>query len=254
MSIQNLLVPIPPRKTWLNIRVNSINGFTGPFGIGATGFSGSTGHIGPIGPTGPTGPDGIGVTGPDGNIGNTGPTGFDGTIGNTGPTGPNGITGTTGPTGSIGSTGPDGTVLLNFLSMYDTTNQTIPSGMDTPVTFNTTQTFFGSNITYDNIGEGFDINANGTYLISYDLQWSDDATSGSTGLVTCYIDIEPGIGSQRFGGSQVSKVLNDQTWISGSAILTLTSGTLIQLTSFQILSSSDTLTLSQAQCQIIQLM
>lgn len=261
MSLQNILVSRgSPAPTWANIWVNSINGITGPLGPGHTGLSGMTGHTGLIGPTGNIGNIGVGSTGSTGSTGENGSTGNAGyiSIGSTGPTGSTGIIGSTGFNGIIGprgNTGPTGFNITNYLSMYNTTNQSISSALVTPVTFNTIQSSVGSNISYSVGFQGFYMNSGGIYILSYDLQWSNDGTTGSTGVISCYLSTLPAVGSQQFGASRISKVINDQTWINGSYIFYIPHGyaMVVQLDAYQKLSSSDALTLVEAQCQIIQL-
>lgn len=105
------------------ITSNSLTGPTGP--QGPTGSQGIPGTATNTGATGPTGPQGIqGFTGP------TGPQGQQGIQGFTGPTGSQGIQGFTGAQGSTGPQGPIGAggALGFYISAYDTTTQTNPTG------------------------------------------------------------------------------------------------------------------------------
>ena len=153
-------------------------GATGPTGAtgdtGATGPTGATGDTGATGPTGATGDTGAtGPTGATGDTGATGPTGTTGGTGATGPTGATGDTGATGPTGATGITGPTGPTGAdnsgdNYIFAYDTTIQSVGTGVFTSITFDTNAELDGWSHTPGT--SSFTNAQTGLYLVTYRAQ------------------------------------------------------------------------------------
>ena len=114
-------------------------GKTGPAGAtGATGAPGASGAPGPSGAPGSTGPPGSsGVPGISGVAGSSGPPGSSGAPGITGQIGSPGPSGAQGPVGAIGPAGTAGVCTAYYGSYYDTTTQTVGTGVTAAMTLDT---------------------------------------------------------------------------------------------------------------------
>jgi hypothetical protein len=155
-------------------------GPTGPQGsIGPTGnestVPGPTGDIGPTGPQGEVGPTGNDSTvpGPTGPQGEVGPTGNDSTV-----PGPTGDIGPTGPQGEVGPTGPiyTGIATSDYISQAKlTTNQTITSGSDVVISYNSINDPQGW---FNNDGTLFSPTEAGWYNIEYSVLWQTGTGTG----------------------------------------------------------------------------
>jgi collagen triple helix repeat protein len=128
-------------------------------------------QVGPQGPIGPQGPQGVqGVSGQTGAQGIPGPSGIQGPAGPQGTAGAAGPAGPTGATGPQGPQGPAGSGIVNYLSLYSVTNQTVaPNGSPFLEAINSV------------VAAGFDISlasANGIVKVLnhgiYSIDWSFD--------------------------------------------------------------------------------
>lgn len=128
---------------------------------------GDTGPQGPEGPTGPKGEQGI-----QGKQGIIGPAGPKGETGEKGDTGPQGVKGDTGEKGDTGPAGPPGTISEFYATIYNSSSQTISTS--TPLTMTEIQINQGFKLQ----NGGLVIPANGTYIISYSINNSPQATTG----------------------------------------------------------------------------
>ena len=206
----------------------------GPFPIiiGQTGPTGPTGPSGGLpgatGPTGATGPQGIqGATGPTGA---TGPQGLAGATGPTGATGPQGIQGATGPTGATGpqgiqgATGPTGPTggLNAYGGRYNTGVQTINISIGTATQVPLNETMPNLNTTYAT-ANAITVTQAGTYEINY---YSNMTAAVATTITTAVRNNGTNIPS-----TVISRVLSVGVGsiYSGSVIVTLTAGAVIDL-------------------------
>jgi hypothetical protein len=225
-----------------------LNGATGPTGsqgltgaTGPTGPQGLTGTTGPTGPqgltgaTGPTGPQGLtgatGPTGPQGLTGTTGPTGAQGLTGATGPTGAQGLTGATGPTGpqglngATGPTGPSGSTTGLNTFMFGTTNASTTITASSPIIFSTTPAL--TNIVYNPANGTITLSNSGTYLINWTAAIKNESAAAILTLGLYQITPTINIISTSNSGNTISN--NASTFISGTALFTISAVTTIQL-------------------------
>ena len=150
-----------------------------------------------------------GPTGPTGNVGETGPTGATGLAGVTGPTGP---TGATGPTGGLNAYG----------GRYNDTAQTINIGIGTQSQIPLSTTMPNLNTTYAT-ANSITVTQAGTYEINY----YSNMTAAAATTVTMAI---------RNNGTNIpSTVISRALSVgvgsiySGSVIVTLTAGSVIDM-------------------------
>jgi hypothetical protein len=206
-------------------------GATGPTGatgasglIGATGPTGATGASGLIGATGPTGATGAnGLVGATGPTGATGASGLIGATGPTGATGASGLIGATGPTGATGATGATGstTGLNTYMMATSTTEVTYTTGQ--PLQF--TSTTPANNITYS--AGTFTLTNAGQYLINWTASIKNEGPSTILSLGLYRVTPTAGYINYTNSGNSISN--NSSVQISGTAIITATAGTTIQL-------------------------
>jgi hypothetical protein len=207
---------------------NGLIGATGPTGatganglIGATGPTGATGANGLIGATGPTGATGAnGLVGATGPTGATGANGLVGATGPTGATGANGLIGATGPTGATGATGST-TGLNTYMMATSTAETTYTTGL--PLQF--TSTTPANNITYS--AGTFTLTNAGQYLINWAATIKNEGPSAVLSLGLYRVTPSAGYINYTNSGNTISN--NASVQISGTAIITATAGTTIQL-------------------------
>lgn len=225
-------------------------GITGPTGlqgeIGPTGATGPQGLAGATGPTGATGPQGLagatgptGATGPQGLAGATGPTGAtgpQGLVGATGPTGatgPQGLVGATGPTGVTGPTGP-ANGLNAYGGKYSDTPQTITLGIGTQSQIALPSTMPNLNTTYTP-ANSITVTQAGTYEINY---YSNVSVALGTTVTLAVRN-----NGTNIPDTVISRVLSVGVGsiYSGSVIVTLTAGDVIDMAISALLAVGVTL-------------
>ncbi len=186
------------------------------------------GPTGPAGLTGPTGPTGLtGPTGPTGLTGPTGPTGL------TGPTGPTGLTGPTGPTGLTGPTGP-ANGLNAYGGKYSNTPQTLNLTIGSSTQIPLANSMPNLNTTYTP-ANSITIAQAGTYEINYFSNVS--AALGTT--VTQAVRVN----GTNIPSTVISRILSvgvGSTY-TGSTIVTLTAGSVIDMAISALLAVGITL-------------
>ncbi len=177
-------------------------------------MAGTTGATGAVGPTGATGA---------GTTGATGATGANGTTGTVGDTGP---TGNKGKQGDTGSTGPTGGSQLEYIYVYNTTNE--PLNQNDLVSFNNTGPSFGlvaagSPITSITVADS------GIYTIEFDVRGQEsESPANNVSLVFQVNDNTIQIPGGIFG-SDNSTPNNARRTVNGVVIATLNSGDSITL-------------------------
>lgn len=188
-------------------------------------------------PQGPTGPQGLaGTTGPTGSIGPTGPQGLigaTGPTGSTGPTGPQGLTGATGPTGLTGPTGP--TAGLNaYGGKYSDASQTLNLGIGTQTQIPLPSSMPNLNTTYTPTNS-ITVAQAGTYEINY---YSNVSVALGTTLTLAVRNNGTNIAS-----TVISRALSVGVGsiYSGSAIVTLAAGDVIDMAVSALLAVGVTL-------------
>ena len=210
---------------------------------GPTGITGPTGLQGEIGPTGATGPQGLagatgptGATGPQGLVGATGPTGATGPQGLAGATGP---TGATGPQGLAGATGPTGATgpangLNAYGGKYSDTPQTITLGIGTQSQIALPSTMPNLNTTYTP-ANSITVTEAGTYEINY---YSNVSVALGTTVTLAVRN-----NGTNIPDTVISRVLSVGVGsiYSGSVIVTLTAGDVIDMAISALLAVGVTL-------------
>lgn len=114
-----------------------------------------------------------GATGPKGDQGERGLTGEQGPRGETGATGEMGPTGPTGPKGDTGSAGPSGLTPNIYAVVCNMSAQSVSDGD----TFVLNEEVSKSELTLAN--NAIEATSNGTYLISFSVNFADGAAAGS---------------------------------------------------------------------------
>jgi hypothetical protein len=237
-------------------------GVTGP--TGPQGSSGSVGATGPTGPQGSTGNTGAtGPTGPQGNTGNTGatgPTGPQGNTGNTGATGPTGptgpsgaasnVTGPTGPQGATGPTGPTAGVLSNYTYITaQTVGSTIAVGTTIPNNTWTAITMDGGSSSgnpFNSTGwthstQTWIAPATGTYLLGCGVAAQPQGSTYHWAFGFSFAGTNPYDAYVGWHQSYFSETTATTTVVRAASIfniLTITSGTAIQVRGWQDSGSS----------------
>ncbi|MCI9435005.1 MAG: collagen-like protein [Bacilli bacterium] len=195
----------------------------------------------PQGPTGPQGLTGVtGPTGPQGLVGATGPTGPTGPAGApstiAGPTGPAGATGPTGPQGLAGATGPTGPTagLAAYGGKYSDTAQTINLSLGTQSQIALPSNMPNLNTTYTP-ANSITVTQAGTYEINY---YSNVSVALGT-TVTLAIRNN----GTNIPDTVISRVLSVGVGsiYSGSVIVTLTAGSVIDMAISALLAVGVTL-------------
>ena len=228
-------------------------GATGPQGLvgptGATGAIGPQGLIGPTGATGATGPQGLvgptgptGATGPQGLVGPTGAIGAQGLVGPTGPTGatgPQGLVGPTGATGPQGLVGPTGATgpaagLNAYGGKYNTTSQTISLTIGSATQIPLTESMPNLNTTYTP-ANSITVAQAGTYEINY--------YSNMTAAVATTVTMAVRNNGTNIPSTVISRALSVGVGsiYSGSTIVTLAAGAVIDLAMSALLAVGITL-------------
>ena len=186
---------------------------------------------GPTGPTGATGPQGlVGATGPTGA---TGPQGLVGATGPTGATGPQGLVGATGPTGVTGPTGP-ANGLNAYGGKYSDTPQTITLGIGTQSQIALPSTMPNLNTTYTP-ANSITVTQAGTYEINY---YSNVSVALGTTVTLAVRN-----NGTNIPDTVISRVLSVGVGsiYSGSVIVTLTAGAVIDMAISALLAVGVTL-------------
>ena len=234
----------------------SITGTTGIIGVtGPTGPTGATGDIGATGATGPTGTSAYeeavdggftgstgewleslkGDTGPTGSTGADGATGQAGPTGATGDIGATGATGADGATGQAGSTGPTGPSggLDAYGGLYNNTPQTIVIvlGIEEQVSFNNTMPSQNLTVASDTIT----ITEAGDYEINFSLS--------ATALVNVGSTISIRLNGSNIPAATKSRLISAgvESLFSGSVIVTLAAGDVVDMAASALLATSLTL-------------
>ena len=198
---------------------------------GPTGATGPQGLVGATGPTGATGPQGlVGATGPTGA---TGPQGLEGATGPTGATGPQGLVGATGPTGVTGPTGP-ANGLNAYGGKYSDTPQTITLGIGTQSQIALPSTMPNLNTTYTP-ANSITVTQAGTYEINY---YSNVSVALGTTVTLAVRN-----NGTNIPDTVISRVLSVGVGsiYSGSVIVTLTAGAVIDMAISALLAVGVTL-------------
>ena len=200
-----------------------------------TGATGGT--VGPTWPTGPTGPTGAtGATGPQGLVGPTGTTGATGPQGLVGPTGATGATGPQGligPTGATGATGP-AAGLNAYGGKYNTTSQTISLTIGSATQIPLTESMPNLNTTYTP-ANSITVAQAGTYEINY--------YSNMTAAVATTVTMAVRNNGANIPSTVISRALSVGVGsiYSGSTIITLAAGAVIDLAMSALLAVGVTL-------------
>ena len=188
-------------------------------------------------PQGPTGP--IGVTGATGATGATGPQGIQGPTGATGSTGPTGATGPTGPTGATGPQGIQGPTgpaagLNAYGGKYNNTSQSISLAIGTATQIPLAETMPNLNTTYVT-ANSITVTQAGTYEINY---YSNMTAAAATTVTMAVRNNGTNIPS-----TVISRALSVGVGsiYSGSTIVTLTAGSVIDLAMSALLAVGVTL-------------
>ena len=200
-------------------------GYTGP--IGYTGSTGPTGIVGITGSIGSDGPIGNGTTGSIGNDGITGSIGNTSSNGTQGPIGPDGPAGPAGPAGSTGSSGDAGGY-TDYAGLVSSSNQLIPTGFPTIVTYNSITS--NSNMTNVSTSNGsIEIKNSGLYLVNGYIQFAQSSV-GTRGII-----LTAGPNNEELFSSACSDV---QTDISINQFFNLTSSSQVTMSAYQTCGSS----------------
>ncbi len=189
---------------------------------------------GPTGPTGITGPTGSqGLEGATGPTGATGPQGLEGATGPTGATGPQGLAGATGPTGVTGPTGP-ANGLNAYGGKYSDTPQTITLGIGTQSQIALPSTMPNLNTTYTP-ANSITVTQAGTYEINY---YSNVSVALGTTVTLAVRN-----NGTNIPDTVISRVLSVGVGsiYSGSVIVTLTAGAVIDMAISALLAVGVTL-------------
>lgn len=182
-------------------------------------------------PQGPTGPQGLagatGPTGPQGLAGATGPTGPQGLAGATGPTGPQGLAGATGPTGPTSG-------LAAYGGKYSDTAQTINLGIGTQSQIALPSNMPNLNTTYTP-ANSITVTQAGTYEINY---YSNVSVALGTTVTLAVRN-----NGTNIPDTVISRVLSVGVGsiYSGSVIVTLTAGAVIDMAISALLAVGVTL-------------
>ena len=170
-------------------------------------------------PAGPTGPTGI-----------TGPTSA---IGSTGPTGPQGVAGIAGATGPTGPTGPSSAIAA-YGGRYSNTTQTVTLEIGTQTPISLPSSMPSRNVTYTSTN-GITMMQVGTYEINY---YSNISATVATTLTLAV----------RVNGTNIPSTVISRTLsvgigsiYSGSVIVTLSPGDVIDMASSALLAVGVTL-------------
>ena len=197
-------------------------GITGPAGPqGPQGIMGPTGATGPMGFTGPQGP-----AGPMGATGATGPMGSVGATGATGAQGPQGLPGATGATGPIGPQGPAGPQgEPGGLAVYGGLYHNIESAL----------TLLGNiphQVPFNNVMPAFNIIPGTNQLTitetgTYEINWSFEATA----LIALQLAVAVRVNGVPIPSTILTRAIaiGSPTWFTGSVIVSLNAGNIIDL-------------------------
>lgn len=168
---------------------------------------------GPTGPTGATGPQGLaGAIGATGPTGATGPQGLTGAVGATGPTGPTGATGATGPAGGLAAYG----------GKYNDTSQTLTLSIGTQTQIPLPTAMPNLNTTYTP-ANSITVTQAGTYEINY--------YSNMTAAVATSVTMAIRNNGTNIPSTIITRALSVGigSIYSGSVIVTLTAGSVIDM-------------------------
>ena len=170
---------------------------------GQKGEQGPQGVAGPRGEQGVQGPKGdIGPIGPQGEKGDRGP---QGEKGDAGPKGETGQKGETGPQGEQGVAGPPGVISNYSATIYSTSEQSVQN--ESVLTLDKTLT--NNLMKVEN--NAIVVPAQGTYLISYSINFSQTATAGDSVLVAV----------NGVSNDATKRHLSKESHVSGSVLLNL---------------------------------
>ena len=231
----NFVIPQGPTGPTGATGATGSQGLVGP--TGATGATGATGPQGLVGPTGATGA--TGATGPQGLIGPTGATGATGSQGLVGPTGATGATGATGPQGLVGPTGATGATgpaagLNAYGGKYNTASQTISLTIGSATQIPLTESMPNLNTTYTPTNS-ITVAQAGTYEINY--------YSNMTAAVATTVTMAVRNNGTNIPSTVISRALSVGVGsiYSGSTIVTLAAGAVIDLAMSALLAVGVTL-------------
>lgn len=207
------------------------------------------------GPQGPTGSQGL--PGSQGEVGPTGPQGYRGETGPTGPQGPRGVQGEAGPIGpqgyrgEIGPTGPYSPFSPVFGSAYSTTTQVLPPNT-TIILENIGPMTQPIDLSMAPLNGTITVNQSGTYRISYRIH---------SMITSLMLPLPPTMGFALYlNGAHIpstvcancSVVPDDAcSHISMDAILTLSSGDILELRNVSTQSTTILSSLSDISVPVV---